>query len=388
MSVIKETVEGFGFIDKENEECLKTYLYEEANYDLEKIVAEVEEKVVGQRDQIRRIVEYFCLWIDRRQRIREGVDESELPRLSSIMLMGPTASGKTYILRTVCKAMGLPLTVVSSTTLTGTGWRGSSVESELLPVARTQEENPDAVQVVLFDEFDKMRIDRRTEREYGGFNAQPSMLKLLDGGIYHAHDENTRVSYDLDTSGVLFLFAGAFSGLGKRFVAPRLRKETYATGGTHDEAISAVAYSDDENLLRTQAKTIDLLHWGILSELTGRIGMIVPLPALTEEQLIDVVNNSRCSLQNRFAAVMPPRVDFRIDDDAAHLLAQRAIASNLGARALESEIVTYVSHAAQECRVNGEITQVTITAVNDELQVESASGEADKNNKKGESCEQ
>lgn len=357
---LKGTVDGYGFIDERNKAYLEKQRDEGLGFDFESVLANVEDKVVGQREQIRQIVEYLCLWFARYSAIVKGVEEDSLPRLSSQLLLGPTASGKTYIVRTLCDALSLPLTVVNSSALTGAGWRGMSIDSVLYGVAKEQIANPDGVQVVLFDEFDKVRLDQRTQQECASFNVQPDLLKVLEGGIYHGEADDHTV-FELDTNKVIFLLAGAFTGLGKRYVAPRLRKEAFSFGEVEDSKLSEIAYSEDEDLLRTQVAVVDFLHWGIMSELTGRIGSIVALPALTEDQMVDIVNNSTRSLQNRFSALMPAQVNLVIDDDAARKLAKDAIDSGLGARALEGSVAPLIAHATRECYADASVLQVVIT---------------------------
>lgn len=371
MGPSRETIEGFGFVDPRNEAILADGVFD--LLDAARVIEDVQGKVVGQQSQIIAIVEYIMLWLERCRAICEGVHAAEVPRLSSLLLIGPTASGKTYVLKTICETMGLPLTVVNAALLTGSGWRGASVENELFAIAKKQDADPDGIQVVLFDEFDKLRASVRTEAD--GFNAQPDLLKALDGGIYRGvADDSDRTPYELDVDRVLFLFAGAFTGLGKRFVAPRLRKQLYAVGNDPDEDLERIAYSEDENLLREQAGPEDLIHWGIIPEFTGRIGSIVSLPALTEDEMVAIVNSSPRSVQNRFARLMPEGIAFVIEDDAARLIAARALESGLGARCLESIVAPHAAAAARRCKADCSLTRASIIVGDDGSNIELSLG--------------
>ncbi len=363
MHTLKETVKNYGFIDKRNESFLREHERKGFSFDKHDVIRQAELSIVGQKQPVSTIAELILLWVDRLNKLDSGIDQDTLPRLRSFMLMGPTASGKTYILKTICKIMGFSVTVISCDGLTGAGWRGRSVENEMYRVAQKQQEDPENIHVVLFDEFDKMRASNRDLQECTTFNAQPNLLKLFDGGMYQGiTDDSVHIPYELDTERVLFIFAGAFSGIGKRYIAPRLKQESYDFNGKMlSQEDHALIYSDDENLLRTKAEALDLLHWGIMSELAGRIGTIVSLPALTEQELMSIINDSPRSLQNRFAHLLPEHVKFTIDNKAAHHIAQTALTSSLGARALESLLVPYVSQAAQKCRENPDVSSVKIS---------------------------
>lgn len=306
------------------------------------------EHVVGRQKELRVLAEYFAMWAQRRELLLKGVDREDLPTCKSLFIAGPTASSKTYLVRTVCKVMGYRYVPTSLASLTGTGWRGVSVGDILAEAASWQVEHPGQVQVLFWDEADKHRVNEQRE---GGitFNPACDLLKVLDAetGTYNATgtgDASPKAGL-LNLDDCVFVFAGAFSDIEELVVRPRLRRQAKSGYGllANDSARDVARLDADD--LRRELQPEDLVEWGILAELCGRSGYLLSLTALSEDELRRIVNDSPHSLERRNNLLMREGVKLSIDDQAALGLARRARSSSLGARMLDNLLQPAVAHA-------------------------------------------
>lgn len=345
---------GDGAIDPRNADVIDSHLA--WNMSVEDVVKNVKERVVGQDDAVHALAGFLTSAMQRVQMVRAGFCPDDLPRMSSLLVLGTTASGKSFTLRTLAKAMGISLHVVDTSSLTGTGWRGNSIDDFLIKVARETKRNPAAVQMVMFDEFDKRN---NTNDKGDGFVPQAEFLQLLDGGVHHGcSNSNEREEFDLNTDAVIFAFAGAFTGI-EKIVRKRLAKQGRAALGFG--AGSDVVSSDVEEL-RRQVCIEDLVDWGVPRELLGRFGLMVNLPALSADSLHLIVKGSEYSLENRFTNLLIPQgASFTVDNDAAGFLVQRALDNAVGARSLETELMPLFCSAQAHCRTHPDVQNAIVT---------------------------
>lgn len=310
---------------------------------VERAQARIARRVAGHGAEVRRLVEYYALFALRNEAAARGCAQSRLPRVGPVLVTGPTASGKTHMVRCAAEELGVPLTVVNAASLTGAGWKGASVDDVLQPVAQAQAAEPGCLQVVLLDEFDKLRLRGGAGDDS---SAQPSLLKLFDGGVYRGVAGDGGGQLVIDADAVLFVLAGAFSGIGAQVVGPRLRRACRSAGGGADPALEELAFCGDEGRLRSAMTAADLVSWGTMPELVGRVGLVLHLDALGSGELASLANGPGDSLERRVGRVMPEGSAFRITDGAAALLARHALDGGLGARSMESELAPLAARAA------------------------------------------
>lgn len=327
------------------------------------LAEKVKNRVIGQDDAVEWFAHMISATIARNVLVVTGRQQAEdLPRLSSLWIVGPTASGKTHMVRTFADELGMPLRTVDCTSLTGTGWRGGNIDVEMADVASLLDDDPHAFVIVLFDEADKLAFaNTSTERS---FNAQPGLLKILDTGTYFGGTKESE-RFKLDTNRCIFVFAGAFTGI-ENIVQKRLDSRRSAYGFAANESSRAErALSNDE--LRSRIEPTDLVDWGLMPEFLGRITSMHHMPAIGKDALTAIVKNGEHSLEDKLSRLMPNKMRVEIDDKAAEAIADMALASGFGARQLESIAAPLVAQARAEALRNPDAEAVRIALANGEL---------------------
>ena len=224
----------------------------------DEVLAECRRYVVGQEDVLREVVglTYSCL--QRMEMRARGVDDLDLPRACAFMLSGSTASGKSFVMKVVAKVMGLELVSIDCSGITGAGWVGDSVSSELRRVAGVMEKSDGRPVLAFWDEADK--LVRKTREGGRSFDSQGNFLKLLDGGTLElAPEAQGQREVTLDAGRVLNVFAGAFMGI-EGIVRKRLLSSGLALAGA--PSASPGLLTTDE--LRARMNLQDLVSWGFM----------------------------------------------------------------------------------------------------------------------------
>ncbi|MGN0071261.1 MAG: AAA family ATPase [Atopobiaceae bacterium] len=301
-------------------------------------VSEIERTVIGQDAVVEEVVDLMYACLERMLRKAEGTDELDLPRACAFMLAGTTASGKSFLMKVAARVLKLPIVTIDCTGITGAGWAGDSVSSELRRVAHTLDQTPGTPVIAFWDEADK--LVRSSSGQNRGFDAQGNFLKLLDGETMVLEPEQPgQREMTLDTSRILNVFAGAFMGIEdivkKRLLAHELTVAD--TKGAHKLL--------DRDALYAEANLEDLITWGFMPELVGRFGAVVSVPALSRPALRKIVKGSARSLERRIQNLLGPGRTFAIEDDAADAMAQEAKRSGLGARRIDQLANRYAAHA-------------------------------------------
>ena len=321
------------------------------------ILRRLNRRIIGQEDFVSSLLEQTMLNIRRIRLIAQGADERTLPHLAPLFVIGSTASGKSFAIETFFKELDIELVTINAASLTGSGYYGNSLDDELSRIADLLA-LPLKPVAILWDEFDKMVGASNSDS-----NPQNEILKFLEGNSYrgaYQHDKrrNEETYFTLDTSLVINVFAGAFSGI-EDIVRTRLRRQNNSIGfGSGPTARATNDLSRAE--LRSQVTPADLESWGMLSELCGRLGAVLSIPALDKRSLKRIVCNSENSLQERYGSLLPGRAKLVITDGAASWLAGYALNSKLGARALDHEVSALVAHANLLCLSDHSINQVII----------------------------
>jgi len=339
-------------------QAIENYYERLRSLDAEELASELKTKIIGQDAFLDEFVPFLCLALRGRVELIAGAAEEDVPRLASAFLVGPTASGKTHTLKTICKTVGIDCQFVDCSSLTGTGWKGNSVDSELARLARAQKSAPGVITLLVWDEADKMRNDLTHDRS---FNPQHSLLKPLDGGEYRIDRDNGNAEIVL-MDYVVNVFAGAFTGI-EEIVARRhnARKQTFGFTAT-----APLASEDDPAALRADIRVDDFVEWGMMSELCGRCGAIFNLPALRTEHLALIVKGTDHSLEKKLARLAPSGCELSLSDEAVRVVVEKAQSTGLGVRALENVLAPLASAVIAEAGKK-DATSVVITAHEGEL---------------------
>jgi ATP-dependent protease Clp ATPase subunit len=287
------------------------------------VAGRVKGRVLGQDEWVDSIARFAYQQAFRGYLLDSGEDPAGLPNLGVMLGMGPTASGKTFAVKSYCEETGIRCIYQSCATLTGSGWNGEDLDETLARAAAAQEEADGLPVMVVFDEADKLRMDERSDHQ--SFNAMKDFLAPLDGGIYHGQADSHCPSFDVDMDLLVIVFLGAFTGI-EDIVRRRLAGR--GSFGLVSAGDGADASGLDVAGLRSQVTIQDLIEWGLMPEFCGRIGDIRNIPAIGEETLAHIAR----SVAGRCANVMPRGCGFGITSAAATLLARLAVRSGLGAR--------------------------------------------------------
>ncbi len=260
---------------------------------------------------------------------------------SNILLLGPTGSGKTLLARTLAQKLNVPFAIADATTLTEAGYVGEDVENVLLKLINAADGDVNAAErgIIFIDEIDK--ISRKSEntsitRDVSGEGVQQALLKILEGthasvppqgGRKHPNQE----MIDIDTTNILFICGGAFVGLDK-IIEQRLSSSSIGFGaeGTHR--------TDEERMeLLNQVTSDDLVKFGIIPELIGRLPMTCALKELDKNDLKRILTEPRNAITKQFKASFAiDDLDLSFDDDAISQIAEIAVKNKTGARGLRA----------------------------------------------------
>lgn len=320
----------------------------------DEVLAECRRYVVGQEDVLREVVglTYSCL--QRMEMRARGVDDLDLPRACAFMLSGSTASGKSFVMKVVAKVMGLELVSIDCSGITGAGWVGDSVSSELRRVAGVMEKSDGRPVLAFWDEADK--LVRKTREGGQSFDSQGNFLKLLDGGTLElAPEAQGQREVTLDAGRVLNVFAGAFMGI-EGIVRKRLLSSGLELAGAGSAAPGLL--TTDE--LRARMNLQDLVSWGFMPEFVGRFGAVVCVPTLTFASLRQIVKGSERSLERRVSNLLGAGRAFRISDAAADAIAREAHESGLGARRIDQVANHFEAEATVRLHADDSVNVATL----------------------------
>ena len=283
---------------------------------------------------------------------------------SNMLLLGPTGSGKTFMVKTLAHLLQVPLAITDATALTEAGYIGDDVESVISKLLANADNDVELAEkgIVYIDEIDKIaKKQNATTRDVSGESVQQALLKLLEGADVEvpvgATNKNAMVPMTtVNTSHILFICGGAFPGL-EDIIKKRLTKQ--GTMGFGSDLRDK--YDDDKNIF-AKVETEDIREYGLIPEFIGRLPIVFSLEAMDEDLLVKVLTEPRNAIVKQYQKLFRmDEVDLEFEEEALRAVAKKAAAKKTGARALRSIIEEFMLDIMYEVPKDDNIGRVTIT---------------------------
>jgi len=329
-----------------------------SNFKPMNIKQHLDEYVIGQHDAKKKL---SVAVYNHYKKINSRFKSDKSMKKSNVLLIGPTGTGKTYLIETLSKILDVPLVIVDATSLTQTGYAGNDVDSMILRLLEMTNYNIERAEkgIVYIDEIDKLsRKDASISsgRDINGEGVQQSLLNILEGTKLTFEDSrntSSNQSFQIDTTNILFICSGAFDGL-ERIVNSRMRKFSMGFVGNINidskikDSCPKISYED-------------ILEFGLIPEFIGRLPVIAYLNPLTKDDLFQILKCSKDSLTIQYEKLFKiDNVDLKFTDGALEKIAQMAINRKIGARSLKSILEELLCDIMYSTPSNDKIREIVI----------------------------